>query len=165
MLSKVLSKETCADCRFCCSFRRKSLWETPLFDKDTVDKYNRDGVKFDRFTESGVEYGKLNYDGKYLTDSEDEEAACAFLHSEKGCVLNDEEKPFDCKIWPLRIMKKDEQIVIALTPTCPAINSYPANIMEELVRDGLGQKIYNYAKEHPYIIKNYRENFPVLMKF
>ena len=38
MLSKVLSKESCAECRFCCSFRRCSLWETPLFPKDECEK-------------------------------------------------------------------------------------------------------------------------------
>ena len=37
MLSKVLKKETCAECRFCCSFRRCSLWETPLFPKEVMD--------------------------------------------------------------------------------------------------------------------------------
>ena len=31
MLSKILSKETCKNCKFCCSFKRQSLWETPLF--------------------------------------------------------------------------------------------------------------------------------------
>ena len=50
MLSKVLSKETCAKCRFCCSFRRCSLWETPLFPKNECEKLSKDneyGVKSD----------------------------------------------------------------------------------------------------------------------
>ena len=41
MLSKVLKKETCADCKFCCSFRRQSLWETPLFPVDIVEKLKK----------------------------------------------------------------------------------------------------------------------------
>ncbi|MBQ5491897.1 MAG: hypothetical protein IIT68_07565, partial [Treponema sp.] len=36
MLSKILSKSDCASCKFCCSFRRKSLWETPLFTKESA---------------------------------------------------------------------------------------------------------------------------------
>ncbi len=32
MLNKILSKEDCAQCRFCCSFRRSSLWETPVIE-------------------------------------------------------------------------------------------------------------------------------------
>ena len=113
MLSKVLSKNTCADCKFCCSFRRCSLWETPLFSKETMDKL---------------------------------------------------EKPFDCKIWPLRIMKKDYKVVISFTPTCPALGKLPSEDMKKLVNDGLGQTIYEYAKEHPYIIKEYKEGFPILME-
>ena len=38
MLSSVLSPGECAECRFCCSFRRQSLWETPLFDSETAEK-------------------------------------------------------------------------------------------------------------------------------
>ncbi len=165
MLSKVLSKETCAGCKFCCSFIRCSLWETPLFDKKTVDKYSPNGVSFKMETYDGCQYGKVDYTGKYATDNEDEEAACAFLDSDKGCVLSDEDKPLDCKIWPLRIMKKGDEVVIALTPTCPAINKYPLEVMKKLVNDGLGDKIYEYAKSHPYIIKEYREGFPVLKRF
>ena len=43
MLSKVLEKSTCAKCKFCCSFRRCSLWETPLFPENTVEKLERHG--------------------------------------------------------------------------------------------------------------------------
>ena len=38
MLSKILSKTSCAACKFCCSFRRQSLWETPLFSPEIVKK-------------------------------------------------------------------------------------------------------------------------------
>ena len=49
MLSKVLKKSTCADCRFCCSFRRCSLWETPLFPKETMEKLEKEyGIKVDK---------------------------------------------------------------------------------------------------------------------
>ena len=72
MLSKVLSKETCAKCRFCCSFRRCSLWETPLFPKNECEKLSKDneyGVKSD-FQMQG-EYGQMKLLHKYCTqDSE-----------------------------------------------------------------------------------------------
>ena len=42
MLSKVLEKSTCAECRFCCSFRRCSLWETPLFPKETIARLEKE---------------------------------------------------------------------------------------------------------------------------
>lgn len=86
-----------------------------------------------------------------------------FLDPDKGCTLSYEDKPFDCKIWPLRIMKKDDEYVIALTPTCPSIGKEPSDELQKLVDDGLGDVIYDYAKTHPFIIKDYKEGFPVLM--
>ena len=98
MLSKVLSKETCAKCRFCCSFRRCSLWETPLFPKNECEKLSKDneyGVKSD-FQMQG-EYGQMKLLHKYCTQDSEEEAACDYLDEHKGCILSQEDKPFDCK--------------------------------------------------------------------
>ena len=61
--------------------------------------------------------------------------------------------------------QKEDKTVIALTPTCPAVNKQPLSVMEKLVEDGLGNTIYEYSKTHPYIVKEYKEGFPVLMEF
>lgn len=178
MLSKILSKETCAGCKFCCSFRRCSLWETPLFPEETVKKL---GGKFDMEQKDGCGYGKMNFDDRYCTNDTKEEAACPYLDTQKGCILSEEDKPFDCKIWPLRIMRMkdiskregcagggiadESRLVIALTPTCPAINKIDIENVRNLVKEELGSVIYEYARRHPYIVKEYREGFPVLMEF
>ena len=168
MLSKVLSKNSCAACKFCCSFRRKSLWETPLFSYETVDKLNHEneyGVmgEFRMFqTAQGQSFGRLVLEGNYRTDDPEEEVPCTFLDPQKGCILKGEDKPFDCSIWPLRIMDRNDELVIALTPTCPTIGATPDKNLAELVKTGLGEKIYEYAKTHPYIIKEYREGFPII---
>jgi Fe-S-cluster containining protein len=158
MLSKVLSKSSCAACKFCCSFRRQSLWETPLFPLKVVEKLSQPN-----------EYGVVGEfrDGQivlggYRTDDPEEEVPCTFLDPERGCILKPEDKPFDCSIWPLRIMNKDGELVIALTPTCPSIGAVPSQALTELVKSGLGEKILTYAKEHPYIIKEYRAGFPII---
>jgi hypothetical protein len=198
MLGKVLSKSTCAECRFCCSFRRCSLWETPLFLPETVQKLREeagavqsDGAQRSKPVRSGeavqseaaqrddavsgnapnfmerVVNGEkccqMNLEYKYKTDDSQEEAACEFLDAHTGCTLSCDDKPFDCKIWPLRIMKKDEELVIALTPTCPAINKVGVEAMTELAKGGLGAQIFEYADAHPFIIKEYKQGFPVLM--
>lgn len=163
MLSKVLEKSTCAKCKFCCSFRRCSLWETPLFPENTVEKLESLGsYQFDMNDDNG-KYGRMHLQNSYNTDDENEEVPCFFLDPDKGCMLSYEDKPFDCKIWPLRIMKKDDEYVIALTPTCPSIGKEPSDELQKLVDDGLGDVIYDYAKTHPFIIKDYKEGFPVLM--
>ena len=158
MLSSILSKTTCAACKFCCSFRRQSLWETPLFPPEVAEKLSKPN-----------EYGVVGEfrDGQiilggYRTDDSEEEVPCTFLDPQKGCILKGEDKPFDCSIWPLRIMDKGGKLVIALTPTCPAIGTVPNQALIDLVKNGLGEQIFEYAKTHPYIVKEYREGFPVV---
>ncbi len=164
MLSKILSKNSCAACKFCCSFRRQSLWETPLFPPEVVEKLSRNneyGV-VGEFREVQNAY-RLVLENNYCTDDPEEEVPCTFLDPQKGCILKGEDKPFDCSIWPLRIMNKDGELVIALTPTCPSIGATPQPELIELVKNGLGEKIFEYAKTHPYIIKEYREGFPIIL--
>ena len=159
MLSSILSKSSCAACKFCCSFRRQSLWETPLFPPEVAEKLSKPN-----------EYGVVGEfrDGQiilggYKTADPEEEVPCTFLDPRRGCILKPEDKPFDCSIWPLRIMNKDGELVIALTPTCPSIGAVPSQALVNLVKNGLGDKIFEYAKTHPYIIKNYREGFPIIL--
>ena len=171
MLSAVLSKSTCADCRFCCSFRRKSLWETPLlpgeFKKAHPTGVSGEPVIYKAYEYSdgdvNIPYSQTDLTGLYRTDDPEEEVPCPFLDIKKGCALSEKDKPFDCKIWPLRIMRMpDGRTNICLTPTCPAINEVGPERMKALVKDGLGEKIRAFAKENPYIVKDYVEGFIVL---
>lgn len=162
MLSKILSKEECASCKFCCSFRRQSLWETPLFDEKqmnaVLEKYP--DVKFTE-TPSSVNqnaHGKKIYTVKlsdrYKTDDSEEEVPCPFLDSTKGCILPRDLKPFDCSIWPLRVVRSDDKIKVVLTPTCSAINKIELSEVKKFVKEELEEKILIYAKSHPEIIKD-----------
>lgn len=167
MLGAILKKEDCAGCRFCCAFRRQSQWETPLVPEEFMEKYaaGRNGEKIAyRILEDGNgRYGTVDLTGAYRTDDPEEEAACPFLDRESGCVLPEGDKPFDCRIWPLRIMRlPDAQEKICLTPTCPVIGAEVSDELAELVRTGLAREIIAYAKSHPYIVKEYREGFPVI---
>ena len=112
MLSAILSKSECAECKFCCSFRRQSLWESPVFLEANVIKIKEKfpNVKFRKIV-SEVEDGKskdgklsgnenesfsakrkyftFDISDKYLTNDSKEEVACPFLDSVKGCLLSD----------------------------------------------------------------------------
>ncbi len=168
MLSSLLTKKQCAACKFCCSFRRQSLWETPLFPPEVVEKLsqpNEYGVVGEFRTVDDPRKscaGSLVLENNYRTADPEEEVPCTFLDPERGCILKPEDKPFDCSIWPLRIMNKDGELVIALTPTCPSIGAVPSQALTELVKSDLGEKILAYAKAHPEIIKEYRANFPII---
>ena len=155
MLSSILAKSACAACKFCCSFRRTSLWETPIFpaaDLAKMKELNPD-ARFRRAGSSGKSY-TFDLTGSYHTQDPDEEAPCPFLDPNHGCTLPSELKPFECKIWPLRVVRKrDASLAVALTPTCPAINKVPLKQVRKLAASGLGQQILDYAAEHPDIIK------------
>ncbi len=167
MLQKILSKTTCAGCRFCCSFRRQSLWELPRLPLDFCDRYPADidgnPVKYIIEENRGMKYAVTDLTGKYLTDDPDEEAKCPFLDPKKGCSLPEADKPFECSMWPLRYMEMpDGEKKITLTPTCPAVISVLLEEVKALVKDGVGKKITEYVKEHPYIIKDFAKGFEVL---
>lgn len=168
MLSSILAKSTCATCKFCCSFRRQSLWETPIFDEATMKRMKElyPSAKFRPAGPSGLSY-TFDISDAYHTDDPEEEVPCPFLDPTRGCALPQDLKPFDCKIWPLRAVRTQKtasttqssetstvkSISVALTPTCPAINKVPLEQVKQLAASGLGQQILDYATEHPDIIK------------
>ncbi|MBR6382620.1 MAG: hypothetical protein IKS56_01400 [Lachnospiraceae bacterium] len=164
MLGGILKKETCAACRFCCSFRRTSLWEAPVFTYENMlvlkDDPFFDGSDLTVYLEDYT-YAKYDLSDKYKTDDPNEEVPCPYL-GEKGCTLSEREKPWDCKIWPLRVMNKDGEIVVALTPTCPSINRLDFETVKEFVDTNLKKDIIEYANNHPYLIKEYRSDYPII---
>lgn len=133
MLSKILSKQECAKCKFCCSFRRQSLWETPVFEWRE----------------------KMDLLPLYKTQNPDEEVRCLYLEDGKGCTLSLQKKPFDCKIWPLRVVKSpaSNELEIVLEPTCPALQKLPLSQIKDFVNSELKETILEYANSHPEIVK------------
>ncbi len=161
MLTKILSKNDCAKCKFCCSFRRQSLWETPVFDEETKFKLEKEYPQA-KFIKRNDFY-TINLSENYKTDNPEEEAACPFLKDGTGCTLNNDDKPFDCKIWPLRIIKsQNNELKIVLTPTCQAINKISLETVKDFVNSDLKEKIFDYAKNHPEIIKDDSDFFTKL---
>ena len=140
MLGKILSKEKCAECKFCCSFRRQSLWESPFPISAT-----------------------------YKTDDGEEEIPCDYLDSNTGCTLSENEKPFDCKIWPFRVMQDEDGTYITITLSCPALaeksedeildfaNSELLQIIQKRVQNGV-QTIHPVKKGYKKLIKLSQSN-------
>ena len=152
MLSAILNKSDCASCKFCCSFRRQSLWETPLFSKEDAEQMAKlfPNAHFRSVGNSSV---TIDLSMLYKTDDPEEEVPCPFLDSKNGCSLPAELKPFDCSIWPFRAVRVENKVSVALTPTCPAVNKVPKEKIQELLARGLGKKILDYAAANPDIIK------------
>lgn len=152
----ILSAEDCAKCEFCCSFRRQSLVFTPFFEKEKVDEIH---TLFPEVRFKTRENGKLtiDIDHMYRTDDSEEEALCPF--NKVGCILPEHLKPFDCKLWPFRIMRKRDGngLVLALAPTCPRIRKDSPEFRK--VAESAAKEAAEYAKVHPEIIIEYSDEF------
>ncbi len=157
MLKKILSPKTCAQCRLCCQFDATDLWELPVLPPDTVSAVQQ--LRPDiPFSPAGDEQ---TFAAPELTG--DELFACPVLTS-CGCGLSQEEKPFDCKIWPLRLMRtSDGTCVIAVSELCKGVE----NLTEDQLRafleeEGLAEKLFAYAQEHPSHVKPLMEGYRII---
>ena len=155
MLKTILSGKTCAECRLCCVFDSYDVWETPVFTKELSEKIaeSRPGTRF------------VSKDGGYIFRVEefgsDGLFRCPAL-TEMGCMLGDE-KPFDCRIWPYRIMELGGRRVIAIASICEELYNRPLSQLVEFLKEGLAETIFSYADSHPEIVKPYYEGYPILL--
>lgn len=155
MLKKILSGESCANCRLCCVFDRYDVWETPVFTEDIKNK----------ILEKAPDTQFLPVEGGYIfkvSEFDDEGLFSCPALTEKGCMLGDE-KPFDCRIWPYRIMNIGGRRAITIASICDELYNRPLSQLVDFLKEGLGEKIFSYADAHPEIVKPYYEGYPVLM--
>lgn len=154
MLSKLLSKQDCAQCKFCCEFDGDDIWEFPFFDADEV-RYLKTRFPDVTFVPAGNGCQTVALDNGYLK--------CPFLSDGSGCMLPDEYKPFDCKIWPFRVMKREGDTVLVLEPICNVVNRYPTDTLKAFVhQSGIVRKAAEYAVSDVFKIKDYRDGFPIM---
>lgn len=156
MLKKILDNKACAKCQLCCIFERYEVWETPVFTEEIKNKLLklRPDTKF------------ISKDGGYIFRVEKLDDgqlfSCPALDKQKGCILGDE-KPFDCRIWPYRIMNIEGRRAITISNICGELFNRPLSELVSFLKDGLADKIFAYADSHPEIIKEYDEMYPVLL--
>lgn len=155
MLKKILENSTCAECQLCCVFDCYDIWETPVFDADTKNKLEK---------QKNIEF--IEKDGGYIFKAEKFDSdglfRCPALDPRKGCILGDE-KPFDCRIWPYRIMKIGDKRAITIASICEAMYNKPLSELVGFLKEGLADKIFEYADIHPEIVKPYDNLYPVLV--
>ncbi|MBQ3915495.1 MAG: hypothetical protein II690_02785 [Ruminococcus sp.] len=155
MLKKILSPESCAQCRLCCIFDRYDVWETPVF-----NEFQRDLILAER---PDTEF--VPKDGGFILRvthfDEDQLFRCPAL-TETGCMLGDN-KPFDCRIWPYRIMDIGGRRAITMASICQEMYSRPLSQLVGFLKEGLADQIFAYADQHPEIVKHYYEGYPVLL--
>ena len=157
MLSKILSKSHCASCKFCCSFKRESLWELPTFHISSLSEISKSfpDVVFKKLSD---DIFTLDFSHLYLTKNPSEEVPCPFLNKKKGCVLSDDLKPFDCKIWPFRIMKKDNNLGFAISKSCPSLQNFSFDELYKFFKENLLESVKKYISNNENSIKEYNNS-------
>lgn len=164
MLKKLLSAEECKECHFCCCFSREDIWETPIIFEELREYITKNIHK-------NIDYMDCPGCGKdtksYLFDvpfKDGEQIIWCPMLSETGCILKDN-KPFDCRIWPFRMMQFAGKLVITVSPVCKSISEHSIRELSEFVQDGFGEMLYDMAEKHPEIVKPYIKDYPILKTF
>lgn len=148
MLTEIFTPADCAECKLCCNFHRSSAWETPALENELIFLLQEEGVALDKRSD-----GSTSFYLHFCTDSENEVANCPMLDTATGCTLPRELRPFECRIWPLRLMKDSSRLVIGLYKNCPALK---CDILQKLIDHAKGEllpTLLDYAKRHPKAVR------------
>lgn len=156
MLSKLLSREECAQCKLCCCFDSYDLWETPVITGKTKQRISEEFKPDQDFLELEG-YSLL----KMQKEPDRDLYYCSLLDHSKGCVMGTE-KPFDCRIWPFRVMDMGGTKVIVLSPVCPVVQTRPLNEIQAVAKE-LAPAIFKYAEENPFAVKKYINGYPIML--
>ncbi|MCI7767672.1 MAG: GNAT family N-acetyltransferase [Oscillospiraceae bacterium] len=159
MLKNILSGESCAKCRLCCIFDKYDVWETPVITRELYTKISAARPELKMVSKGGNDGYIFNMEGCW--DEEEEIYRCPALDPEKGCTLG-ENKPFDCSIWPFRVMDLNGARVISIASVCPELYKLPLNVLVGELENGLADIIFAEAAKNPAIVKPYQQGYPIL---
>ncbi|GHU52723.1 hypothetical protein FACS1894132_03030 [Clostridia bacterium] len=155
MLKGLLEKEKCAECRLCCSFDEYDVWEVPVFTDLEMEK-----IKVFNSNAEFFKWGNI-FRFKITPLSHGELMSCPAL-TENGCALG-ENKPFECAVWPFRVMEIGGDKFICVASFCEAVFTKSLSDIISFLKDGLADKMFNYANFYPDIIKPFNEDYIPLM--
>lgn len=150
MLTHLFSPDACAHCRLCCNFHRRTAWETPALEAEDVERLCARNIPLTRHT-NGADTIAL----PFHTDDPEEVALCPLLDTTKGCTLPREERPFECRIWPLRLMQDaDGTLLIGCYDACPALTPSVRENLHAFATGQLLPQLLQFAKDNPAAIRS-----------
>lgn len=157
MLQKILSQKTCAACQLCCQFDKTDIWELPVLPPETITAIQKIQPK----TEFVTVKNEMTFAAPTL--KENDLFSCPML-TECGCCLSEKDKPFDCKIWPFRLMKTDTgKIVITVSELCNGIKNLSDDDLRIFLQETLSEYCFSYAKTHPSHVKPLMEGYRIIL--
>lgn len=154
MLREIFGPADCARCRLCCNFHLTSVWESPFLPEKLAMKFRNEGVRVECRKRGGWSFS-FHFEG-------DEAVNCPMLDVNHGCTLGPEEKPFECQIWPLRLMEKDGKLVIGRYRNCPALAGTAADRLDRLTVEKLLGKLLEFVGEYPGSVREFSPEYDVI---
>lgn len=149
MLTHLFTPEQCAQCKLCCNFRRSSAWETPALDDHLIQALQTAGTALERRQDGSCSF-RLTYHGSDPAET----ANCPMLDPCSGCTLPRELRPFECRIWPLRLMRTgDARLALGLYLNCPALTPPVRARLVEEATGALLPRLLEQAKRQPLIVR------------
>lgn len=146
MLTHIFSPTTCTQCRLCCNFCQRSAWETPFLEPELATQLVQDGLPL-----TTRPHGAKSFTLPFTTSDPEENCNCPLLDTSTGCSLPRDKRPFECRVWPIRLMLDEQhRLCIACYKDCPA-----------LLHPDTWQKLVDYATgELLPTLLDYAERFP-----
>ncbi len=157
MLTGIFSPSKCAECKLCCNFHRSSAWETPALEPELIFHLHELCIPLIK-----REDGTTSFYLDFKTDSSDEVANCPMLDPNSGCMLPREMRPLECRIWPVRLMKKSGTNVIGIYRNCAALNKQAFEELKSAVLNELLPIILEYSRRCPQAIREYDPAYEII---
>ncbi len=117
MLLDHIQTSDCASCQLCCHFAAESDWELQRLTTAEQNFFSRLGVALEERSP-----GDWTFVMDWETCPEGETLPCPFLEPQRGCRLSREDRPLECRVWPLRLMRTEGNLHLTCYRDCAALN-------------------------------------------
>lgn len=159
MLTGIFSPQLCAQCKLCCNFHRSSAWETPALEPAQIFHMHELCVPLEERRD-----GTTSFYLHFHSNDSDEVANCPLLDPNSGCMLPRDERPFECRIWPVRVMRESSTLVIGIYRACPAITEESFEKLKKHTLENLLPEILAYAKRNPRAVREFNTAYQIIWR-
>lgn len=157
MLTHLFTPAECAQCKLCCHFHRSSAWETPALEPSLILSLQAKKIPLEKRAD-----GSVSFHLTFKTTSDEETCNCPMLDTSKGCTLPREDRPFECRIWPLRLMQHDGKLAIGLYQSCPALQPQVSTRLIAYATGELLPKLLQFAQTHPLSVRDSHPSYTII---
>lgn len=138
----------CKKCQGACC---KSTVFVTKHDLEKLRKHKKDLKIYNDFTKSSEPPGDLVQDDKNK---------CYFLNLQTGCTLNPDDKPFDCRLFPLTFTYDKKQLQFYLNKKCPYWKEIPKEWIEDTKKWAIKHIDKHFTEEEKVIFSSMMQGYP-----